>query len=91
VAQDGGVRVLPRGIRRRESKAGRFTRLAERRVTEALDHLRLVGNLANRRNYDFTKEQADQIVAALDAALRQVRVRFSEGAPSPSDRFRFRK
>lgn len=91
VAQDSGVRALPRAIRRRESRASRFVRLAERRVTEALNDLRLVGNLANRRNYEFTKEQADQIVAVLDAAMRQVRARFSEDAASRSDRFRFKK
>ena len=39
----------------------------------------------------YTKEQADQIVTALEAAMRQVRARFSEDVPSRTTGFRFKR
>ena len=36
-----------------DSKEERFRRLAEQRVNGILDKLRLLGQLANRRNYDL--------------------------------------
>lgn len=67
----------------RESKLDRFERLAARRVTETLRRLRLIGNLANRSNYEYSDEHVRQIVDALEAELRQLKLRFRhEGTPS---------
>jgi len=85
----------PTEIRRRaespDTKSGRFTRLAERRVSRTLHELWLVGNLSNRRNYQYTKEQADQLLAALDVGMRQLRTRFLEETPARTQAFRFRR
>ncbi|MDP2319732.1 MAG: hypothetical protein Q8O42_10390 [Acidobacteriota bacterium] len=75
----------------RESKLQRFERLAEKRVTEVLRRLRLVGNLANRANYEYSDDQVRQITDALDAELRQLKSRFrSDGAVAGSS-FSFKK
>ena len=50
-------------------KASRFERLAERRVTEAIKKMRLIGNLSNRHNYSYTDEHVKQILEALEADL----------------------
>lgn len=84
-------RVAPQPPRRRESKSSRFTRLAERRVSQTLHGLWLIGNLANRNNYDYTRDQAEQVIAALDAGMRQLRGRFTEEAPARAKAFRFKK
>ena len=39
---------------RNDDKGSRFERLAERRVTEVLRKMRLIGNLSNKRNYTYT-------------------------------------
>lgn len=88
--QASATRPFPRAVRR-DSKASRFTRLAERRVSQTLKSLWLIGNLANRRNYEYTKDQADQVIAALDAGMRQVRARYSEEGPARRDGFRFKR
>jgi len=76
---------------RRETKLERFERLAERRVTETLRHLRLIGNLANRGNYEFTDEHVRQVLDALEAELRQLKHRFRQEGTASGRTFSFRK
>ncbi len=59
-----------------ESKEDRFKRLAEKRVNELLDKLRLVGNLADRRNYSYTQDQAKQIIQVIEDHSKSLRAKF---------------
>lgn len=52
-----------------ESKADCFRRLANKRVTVALDKIRLIGNLSSRGNYEYTDEQVARIEATLLEAI----------------------
>jgi hypothetical protein len=72
-------------------KISRFERLAQRRMTEVLHKLRLIGNLANRNNYAYTDDHARQIIEALEAELRQVKAKFRQEASSGAAEFSFRK
>ena len=72
-------------------KASRFERLAERRVTETIKKMRLVGNLANRHNYSYTEEHVKQIIEALDSELRQVKARFRQESSPKAQIFSFKK
>lgn len=72
-------------------KLERFERLAERRTTEVLRRLRLVGNLANRRNYDYTDEHVKEILDALEAELRRLKQRFRQEEAVGGHTFSFRK
>ena len=56
----------------------RFVRLAESRVTRAIKDLRLIGNLSNRSNYSYDKEDVDKIIGALENELRALRRRFEK-------------
>lgn len=71
-------------------KAERFRRLAERRVNEALKKLRLVANLANKRNYSYTEEQAKLITDAIEAEFRHLKTKFRDEAGSEEVRFTFK-
>lgn len=73
------------------NKSSRFERLAERRVTETIKKMRLVGNLANRHNYSYTEEHVKQIVDALEVELRQLKARFRQGTSAQTQAFSFRK
>ena len=53
----------------RETRNERFVRLAEGRVNATLDKLRLIGQLANRRNYEYTDEQVAAIFRAIQKEL----------------------
>jgi len=72
-------------------KASRFERLAERRVSETLKKMRLIGNLANRHNYSYTDEQVKQILEALEVELKQVKARFRQETSAQSQGFSFKK
>lgn len=61
-------------------KRERFIELAEKRVTRAIEQLRLIGNLANRNNYDYEAEEASKIIAALETEIRQIKGRFASEA-----------
>lgn len=50
-------------------RAGKFVELANKRVNRALKDMQLIGNLANRQNYDFSEEQVKQIIRALQQEI----------------------
>lgn len=54
----------------------KFIRLANKRVPRAIKAIQLVGNLANRSNYDFEDEDVAKILKALNAELNACRKRF---------------
>ncbi len=74
-----------------ESKAEKFERIAERRVNETLRALRLLGNLADRRNYDYSDDQVSTLLSAIDQEVRTLRSRFKAEAGVGLQRFSFRK
>lgn len=56
----------------------KFVELAQNRVRKAMEQLRLIGNLANKSNYDYTEEDARKIVKALQSELDSLKAKFSE-------------
>jgi hypothetical protein len=74
-----------------ESKAQKFERIAERRVNETLRALRLLGNLADRRNYDYSDDQASLVLSAVDQEVRALRSKFKAEAAAGGQRFSFKK
>lgn len=60
----------------RENDRAKFVRLASRRVSNAMKAIQLVGNLANRSNYDYTEEDVQKILKALSDELSACRKRF---------------
>lgn len=57
----------------------RFVRLAESRVNNALNTIRLIGNLSNRGNYVYSDKDVQRIFSALDNELKAARGRFGKG------------
>jgi len=71
----------------RETKSQKFARIAERRVNQVLRELRLLGNLADRRNYEYTEEQVSSILRAIDREYRTLRTRFAADSIAGNERF----
>jgi len=59
-----------------ETRKERFKRLAIARTKAVLDKLRLLGNLSNRANYDYSEEDVKKIFRAIDEQLRIVKTKF---------------
>ena len=62
---------------RDRSPEGRFKYLAEKRVGKALLAIRSVANLSDKKNYDYTEAQVNQILAAMTDALKGLEADFS--------------
>jgi hypothetical protein len=74
-----------------EDKAERFVRLAEQRVNKALNFLRLIENLSNRKNYSYSEEQAQQIILALEDGLKSIKRSFRNQDEIEPSSFRLKK
>lgn len=69
-------------------KREKFVELAEKRVSRALQMIRLIGNLANRSNYDYTEEEQAKILAALEVEVKRVRGRFATETAKKVEKFK---
>jgi len=65
-------------------KRAKFVELANKRVTKSIKDLKLIGNLANKANYDFTDEDAKKIVRALQREVDSIRARFADTGSASS-------
>lgn len=59
-----------------KSKRERFVSIASARTTRILNDMRLLSNCANTRNYDYTKEDAEKILRAIDEGVRELKIAF---------------
>ncbi|MBW9056716.1 hypothetical protein [Rhizobium mesosinicum] len=59
-----------------DDKRANFVRLAEGRTQAALDAIRKLGNLSNRRAYEFTEADIRKITKALKEAVADLERRF---------------
>lgn len=60
-----------------ESKAERFVRLAEPRVSRACKAISLIGHLA-ASSYEYTEQQVDAMFAAMQEALDAQKAKFTK-------------
>ncbi len=59
-----------------ENKNQKFKRLANKRVPAAIEKIELIQNLSNRNNYEYSKNEADEIVKALTKAVSELKKSF---------------
>lgn len=59
-------------------KRDRFVRLAEARVPKAMHSIRIIGNLANTGNYEYSEEDVRKIVGALQGAVNDLKRQFRD-------------
>jgi ABC-type Fe3+-hydroxamate transport system substrate-binding protein len=57
-------------------KSAKFIELANKRVNRAIKDLKLIANLSNRQNYEYSEEQAKKIVKALQNEVELVKQGF---------------
>ena len=76
-----------RKMSRNSSKREKFVRLAEGRTQSALNSIRKIGNLSNRRAYDYDDADVKKIVRALREAIGDLERKFSTSGDQ-SDKFK---
>lgn len=69
------------------NKREKFVELAENRVTKALKAIDLIGNLANRSNYEYSDEDYQKIFRAVEGSVREMKKRFTDSGAGNSKTF----
>ena len=59
-----------------KEKKDRFKRVAEGRTNKIIDQIRLLGNCANKSNYDYSDEDVRKIFNAIETELREAKLKF---------------
>jgi hypothetical protein len=72
------------GIDRR----AKFVRLAESRTMKAMKAIRVIGNLANRSQYEYSDADTRKIIAALTSEVEALRNRLSDADRRKSFEFK---
>jgi len=73
-----------------DGKGDRFKRLAEPRVTNVLKTLRILGNLSNTSNYQYSNEEVIKIFEVIREQLDLVEKKFDAGVQKEKKEFKWR-
>lgn len=71
------VVIKHKGVLNMETKREKFVRLAEARTNKIIDMVRLLGNCANKSNYDYTDADIQKIFTAIEKELKNTKLKFS--------------
>jgi|14_taG_2_1085336.scaffolds.fasta_scaffold19572_3 hypothetical protein len=63
---------------RMSHKSDKFVKLANNRVNRVFKQLQLIANLSNRCHYEYTQDEVDQILQAIEKEIASVKERFEE-------------
>ena len=59
-----------------DQKAERFRRVAQRRVNNVLDAIRLLSQCSNRRTYEYTEDDVSRMFREVDREIRAAKQSF---------------
>ena len=62
----------------KRDKREKFIELTEKRVTKTLDSIRLIGNLSDKRYYDYDEKDIKQVFNALSREIQAAKNRFND-------------
>jgi hypothetical protein len=75
-------------VNENETTRERFVRLAESRTNRALDAIRTLGNLSNRRVYAWEEQDIRRVSKALRDAISEMEASFTTTRGRAENRFR---
>ena len=70
-----------------ESKRERFVRIAENRTNKIIDMIRLLGNCANKSNYEYSDDDINKIFSTLEKELKTAKMKYLSTG-SEDDKFK---
>ncbi|MGI6787649.1 MAG: hypothetical protein ACOX5X_03815 [Acholeplasmataceae bacterium] len=59
-----------------ESKHEKFKRIAENRVNRIIDQIRVLGNLSNTSNYEYSLDEVNYIFKTIEIELKNTKEMF---------------
>lgn len=69
----------------KRDKREKFIELTEKRVTKTLDSIRLIGNLSDKRYYDYDEKDIKQVFNALSNEIQAAKNRFNDAVKKNKD------
>jgi hypothetical protein len=66
----------------KESKHHRFTRLSKDRVSAIRDKLNQLGNLSNRRHYEFSEKEVSKMFGDIEDEFQRTKDKFAKALKS---------
>ena len=66
----------------------KFVELAEKRVNKTVKDLRLIGNLANKTNYDYGNTEVKKIISCLRQELKMLEKKFEDSSTETDREFK---
>ncbi len=73
------------------NKQTKFIDLAEKRVNNALKQIQLIGNLSNKRNYEYDESDYRKIFYAIDEEVKSMKRKFIDADSDSRAKFKLRK
>ena len=73
------------------AKRENFVRLAEARVSRALDSIRVIGNLSNRSNYEYDEQDVKKIIKTLQDEVAKVKMQLEAKSGMSKQQFKLGK
>ena len=70
------------------NKRQKFVNLAEKRTSNALHAIRIIGNLANKSNYEFSDADIRRITKTLEQEVKDLRTRFETSGTKSRPEFK---
>lgn len=61
-----------------QKKRERFEKVASNRVQKIIDFLGLLGNCANKNNYDYTEKDVEQMFREINRALKESKISYDK-------------
>lgn len=71
----------------KETKRDRFVRVAETRMNKIITLMQLLGNCANKNNYDYNEDDVQKIMRTLEEELMLLKQKFHQD-PEKKSRFK---
>ena len=71
----------------KDNKREKFMKLANSRVTSTLDKIRLIGNLADKRYYEYSEKDVKAIISSIHKEFSSVKNRFEKNKKSTDSKF----
>ena len=75
-------------MNKKKEKREKFVRLAEGRTRLALDAIRKIGNLSNRRAYEYEASDIKKVIKALREATTEIERKFSSSSDDGANKFK---
>ena len=70
-----------------DMKRNKFVKLANNRMNNLLNKINLIGNLSDKRYYDYEQEDVNKIFKTIDAEIKTMKQRFNKQVNGNSNKF----